>query len=81
MSLLSDAGPFTAVSRADGTILIEPAWHGYRPRDCKEVVAPAQDCPRCQIPHLGGVYSRLTLAKDIERLLNATRRSRRKVAR
>ena len=51
------AGPYQVSSRADGTLIVTPAWPNFRPYTPEDGGGP-------------GVFSRLGLAHDFERWLN-----------
>lgn len=59
--LIRQSGPYEAVSRADGTILIRPAWPQFPPYTEEDGGGP-------------GLFSRMSLAEEIQRVLNQVRK-------
>lgn len=66
-------GPFKAVSRADGTILVTAAWSDWGKRCVGAEKLDDGACQRCGGLHIGGIFDRMGLAEAIEALLNRER--------
>lgn len=57
-AMLKRAGPYKVASSVDGVMHVTPAWPDFPPFDVKEGGGP-------------GMFSRMRLAADLERFLNA----------